>query len=81
MKNVTKKSFFSIKAYDVSCVEKGPVFEVPVTVVRPLQLPREVLRPELSYKNVLFYPNTMKRHFILVPDDATWAGKLKKKNL
>ncbi|XP_021931036.1 tripeptidyl-peptidase 2 [Zootermopsis nevadensis] len=65
--------FCSIKAYDVSCVEKGPVFRVPITVVRPTQLPRELLRPELSFRNVVFKPNTMHRHFILVPDEATWA--------
>jgi len=59
----------------VSCVEKGPVFRVPITIVRPMQLPRELLRPELNFTNVLFKPNTMQRHFVLVPDEATWAGK------
>jgi len=63
----------SIKAYDVSCVEKGPVFRVPITVVRPVQLPRELLRPELHFTNVAFKPNTVRRHFFLVPDEATWA--------
>jgi tripeptidyl-peptidase-2 len=58
----------------VSCVEKGPVFRVPITVVRPTQLPRELLRPELNFTNVAFKPNTVRRHFILVPDEATWAG-------
>lgn len=72
---VTFQCFYSIKAYDVSCVEKGPVFRVPITVVRPTHLPRELLRPELSFHNVVFKPNTMHRHFILVPDEATWAGK------
>ncbi|XP_067010836.2 tripeptidyl-peptidase 2 [Anabrus simplex] len=62
-----------IKAYDVACVDKGPVFVVPITVVRPLEIPKEKLRPELNYRNVVFLPNTMHRHFILVPDDATWA--------
>jgi len=58
----------------VSCVEKGPVFRVPITVVRPVQLPRELLRPELNFTNVAFKPNTVRRHFILVPDEASWAG-------
>jgi tripeptidyl-peptidase-2 len=58
----------------VSCVEKGPVFRVPITVVRPVQLPRELLRPELNFTNVAFKPNSVQRHFVLVPDDATWAG-------
>lgn len=58
----------------MSCVEKGPVFRVPITVVRPVQLPRELLRPELHFTNVAFKPNTVRRHFFLVPDEATWAG-------
>lgn len=56
-------------------MEKGPVFRVPITVIRPTQLPRELFRPELHFTNVMFKPNTVQRHFILVPDEATWAGK------
>ncbi|PNF43825.1 Tripeptidyl-peptidase 2 [Cryptotermes secundus] len=63
----------SIKAYDVSCMEKGPVFQVPITVIRPTQLPHDLFRPDLHFTNVIFKPNTMQRHFILVPDEATWA--------
>lgn len=60
----------------MSCVGKGPVFRVPITVVRPTQLPRDLLRPELHFTNVTFKPNTVRRHFILVPDEATWAGNI-----
>lgn len=65
--------FTSLKAYDISCTSKGPLFQVPITVVKPFQIPRELLRPEMSFKNVLFKPNTIHRHFVLVPDKATWA--------
>ncbi|GLH08749.1 Tripeptidyl-peptidase 2 [Gryllus bimaculatus] len=65
--------FTSIKAFDVGCVTKGPVFQVPITVVRPVEIPRDKFVPELTFPDVLFKPNTINRHFILVPDDATWA--------
>jgi hypothetical protein len=66
---------YSIKPYDVSYAHKGPVFPVPITAVHPLQLPLELLRPELHFANVAFKPNTVWHYFILVPDEATWAGK------
>lgn len=70
--------FFSIRAFDVSNIAKGPVFQIPVTVVQPITLPKTALLPDLTYTNVLFKPNTIQRHFILVPEDATWAGKTHK---
>lgn len=66
----------SVRAYDVTNIAKGPVFQIPVTVVQPMTLPKTALLPDLTYANVLFKPNTIQRHFILVPEDATWAGKL-----
>ncbi|XP_011256902.1 tripeptidyl-peptidase 2 isoform X2 [Camponotus floridanus] len=63
----------SVRAYDVSNIAKGPVFQIPVTVVQPMTLSKTVLLPDLTYTNVLFKPNTIQRHFILVPEDATWA--------
>ncbi|XP_070157555.1 tripeptidyl-peptidase 2-like isoform X1 [Polyergus mexicanus] len=63
----------SVRAYDVTNIAKGPVFQIPVTVVQPMTLPKTVLLPDLTYTNVLFKPNTIQRHFILVPEDATWA--------
>ncbi|XP_064215541.1 tripeptidyl-peptidase 2 isoform X1 [Tribolium castaneum] len=60
-----------IEAFDVTCVAKGPVFKIPVTVVQPV----EVKPPKhtVSYNSVLFKPNTIKRHFFVVPHFATWA--------
>ncbi|XP_046818750.1 tripeptidyl-peptidase 2 isoform X1 [Vespa crabro] len=63
----------SVRAYDVTNIAKGPVFQIPITVVQPMVLPKTALLPDLIYTNVLFKPNTIKRHFILVPEDATWA--------
>ncbi|XP_078038479.1 tripeptidyl-peptidase 2-like [Augochlora pura] len=63
----------SVRAYDVTDIAKGPVFQIPITVVQPQVLPRTSILPDLTFSNVLFKPNTIRRHFILVPEDATWA--------
>ncbi|XP_018353839.1 PREDICTED: tripeptidyl-peptidase 2 isoform X2 [Trachymyrmex septentrionalis] len=63
----------SVRAYDVTNIAKGPVFQIPVTVIQPMIIPKTALLPDLTYTNVLFKPNTIQRHFILVPEDATWA--------
>lgn len=60
-----------IEAYDISCVKKGPVFKIPVTVIQPQNLgPPKHLE---NYDSVVFKPNTIKRHFFTVPHFATWA--------
>ncbi|XP_068626596.1 tripeptidyl-peptidase 2 [Battus philenor] len=64
----------SIDAYDVSCVEKGPVFRVAITVLQPQPLAlRGPACPQFSEKDVLFKPATIKRHFVIAPPEATWA--------
>ncbi|KAG7205321.1 hypothetical protein KM043_007323 [Ampulex compressa] len=63
----------SIRAYDVTDIGKGPVFQIPITVVQPTTIPKDAILPDLTFSNVLFKPNTIHRHFILVPEDATWA--------
>lgn len=65
-----------MKAFDASCIEKGPVFRIPITLVQPYVFPSEQEKKELSYSNVLFKPSQMQRHFIMVPENATWAGML-----
>ena len=65
-----------IRAYDVTNVAKGPVFKIPITAVKPTVIPNTPAQPDLNFTRVPFKPNTINRHFILVPDDATWGGKL-----
>ncbi|XP_058803991.1 tripeptidyl-peptidase 2 isoform X2 [Phymastichus coffea] len=65
--------FTSIRAFDVTNVNKGPIFRIPITVVQPSLLSKITALPDLMYTNVQFKPNTIRRHFILIPDDATWA--------
>lgn len=68
-----------VKAYDTDCVQKGPLFEIPVTVVQPYVLNNghntPIFEPTVvrADKSVEFQPNTIQRDFILVPDKATWA--------
>ncbi|XP_034831010.1 tripeptidyl-peptidase 2 [Maniola hyperantus] len=66
--------FASINAYDVSCVEKGPVFRIPITVLQPQPLAMSTsAAPQIDEKDVLFKPSTIKRHIIVVPLEATWG--------
>ncbi|XP_068147134.1 LOW QUALITY PROTEIN: tripeptidyl-peptidase 2 [Drosophila tropicalis] len=68
-----------IRAYDTDCVQKGPLFEIPVTVVQPHVLNSDQNTPVFEPvstkgdKSVEFQPNTIQRDFILVPEHATWA--------
>lgn len=61
----------NISAYDTTNIRKGPVFKIPVTVV----IPEELVQPKhsVSFTNVSFKANTIKRHFYVVPHFATWG--------
>jgi tripeptidyl-peptidase-2 len=61
-----------IKAYDSSCVQKGALFEVPITVVQPIV----VDNPKFEFvgEEVLCKPNTIIRTFLLVPSNATYVS-------
>lgn len=64
-----------VRAYEAGDVEKGTVFEIPVTVVQPITL-NVASNWQHKFDSVTCKPNTILRHFILVPNNATWAGKL-----
>lgn len=61
-----------IRAFDTANVQKGTVFEVPITVVQPIELDART-NYRLDFDTVLTKPNTILRHFLLVPKHATWA--------
>ncbi|XP_047544698.1 tripeptidyl-peptidase 2 [Vanessa atalanta] len=64
----------SIDAYDVTCIEKGPVFRIPITVLQPQSLDNSPSSaPQIDEKDVLFQPSTIKRHIVVVPLEATWG--------
>lgn len=60
-----------LMGFDVKCVEKGPVFKVPILIIQP----KEVTEPKylIPYCKINFKPNTIKRHYYVVPNKATWA--------
>lgn len=67
-----------ISAYDSNCIQKGVLFEIPVTVVQPhtINCSETHIFECSSAKNdgsIEFQPNTIRRDFILVPNRATWA--------
>ncbi|CAI9728027.1 tripeptidyl-peptidase 2-like [Octopus vulgaris] len=64
--------YTEIKAFDVSCLEKGPVFTVPITVIVPIKITDDV-HHTVSFTDVKFKPGQIKRHFIHVPEGATFG--------
>ncbi len=62
--------YAEIRAYDAAAPERGPVFRIPVTVIIPGELDQEdpAWRAELP-----FAPGHVERHFMVVPEGATWA--------
>ena len=51
---------------------QGPLFEVPITVVRTEPITSEP-RPHIEHKDILFAPGDIKRHFVKPPEGSTWA--------
>jgi len=69
-------SFCEVRGYDSKNPQLGPIFRFPVTAIKPKKLvspsgaPGEFAMrlPERTY-----VPGTIDRHFIAVPEGATWA--------
>lgn len=61
-----------IRAFDSDNVKKGHLFEIPITVVQPLEvLPQQMfIHPT---ETCVFNPNTIMRRFFHVPTYATWS--------
>ncbi|XP_066157913.1 tripeptidyl-peptidase 2 isoform X2 [Euwallacea fornicatus] len=60
-----------VNAYDSSCIAKGPVFKIPITVIQPKEVSHSKFT--IKYTGIPFKPNTIKRHYYVVPSSATWA--------
>jgi len=59
-------------AYDSDCVEHGPVFSVPVTIVKP-KVPSKENNYEFKNGVESFKVGEMKRNFYKIPERASWA--------
>ncbi|KAI5070002.1 hypothetical protein GOP47_0014345 [Adiantum capillus-veneris] len=50
---------------------RGPIFRIPVTILKPLELTNQP--PSVLFKGMNFVPGHIERRFIVVPIGATWA--------
>lgn len=64
--------YTEVKAFDVSCLEKGPLFRIPITVIVPIKV-TDTVHHSVAFNNVQFKPGQIKRHFIHVPEGATFG--------
>ncbi|KAJ8030831.1 Tripeptidyl-peptidase 2 [Holothuria leucospilota] len=64
--------YTQICGYDVTCPEKGPLFRLPITVIKPHELTGA---SRCTYKSEVseFKAGHIQRHFVQVPDGATWV--------
>ncbi|XP_067903198.1 tripeptidyl-peptidase 2-like [Heterodontus francisci] len=64
--------FTEVLGYDITAPDAGPLFRIPVTVIIPSSV-NAACEYKLEQKNVHFKPGEIRRHFIEVPQGATWA--------
>ena len=63
--------FATVNGYDASDPKRGPLFRVPVTVIKATDLSRDDGRSWT--RSLRFTPGRISRNFLAVPRDATWA--------
>ncbi|KAI9271277.1 subtilase family-domain-containing protein [Helicostylum pulchrum] len=63
----SKFHFGEVLGYDTSAPERGPLFRVPVSVVKPTSPSQGFIQ----YKNVEYGPGDIIRRFVQVPEGAT----------
>ncbi len=62
--------YAEVRGYDSNSPDRGPIFRVPITVIRPVELDED----EHSYfESYEFEPGQVEHRFIAVPPGATWA--------
>ncbi|CAG2104207.1 unnamed protein product [Medioppia subpectinata] len=71
-----REHFAFIRAYDTNCIEKGPVFHIPVSVIKPMKIPEsKQLKSTQKYK-----PGYFKRQFVDIPSSVN-SVVIRAKNL
>ncbi|CAH3119853.1 unnamed protein product [Pocillopora meandrina] len=64
--------YAEVSAYDISCPQRGPLFRVPITVIKPNSV-SDVNHYVYELEDVKFKPGQVHRSFVHVPEGATWA--------
>ncbi|KAJ2862346.1 hypothetical protein GGH94_004322 [Coemansia aciculifera] len=60
----------SIQGFDSACVDRGPIFTVPITVTKPLPVEASAC---VRFNDLRFLPTEVVRRFVAVPYGATKA--------
>jgi len=66
--------FCTINGYNADALERGPVFEVPITVIRPRANPSSTPGAPMDLGARLYGPGTTTRDFLVPPEGATWVN-------
>ncbi|KAG1676696.1 Tripeptidyl-peptidase 2 [Nymphon striatum] len=61
-----------VRAFDSKCPEKGPIFEIPITVIKPTKI-ENTLNWNMHANEIQFKSGEIKRQFIYVPEGASYA--------
>ncbi|XP_078380044.1 tripeptidyl-peptidase 2-like isoform X2 [Oculina patagonica] len=64
--------YAEVSAYDISCPQRGPLFRVPVTVIKPNSVSEEN-KYVYEMEEMKFKSGQVHRSFVNVPEGATWA--------
>ena len=67
----TGMHFTEVTGYDAEHPERGPVFRVPITVLKGEQI--ETSKNTHWSKKITLNPGYIDRNFLQVPNGATWA--------
>lgn len=62
--------YAEIRGYDAASLDRGPVWRLPITVVRPQALDQA---DPVWHETLSFKPEQIERRFFAVPEGATWA--------
>lgn len=60
-----------VHGIDCEAPWRGPLFQIPVTVLKPIELTPKP--PSIIFSGLTFIPGHIERRFIVVPVGATWA--------
>ncbi len=70
--------YAELRGYDADRAERGPVFRLPVTVVRPQAVEEE---DGTHWQETFeFEPGRIERRFLIAPEGATWADVRVRRN-